>query len=118
MQYRYWPPGVPRVATIEAFIQAFETVGFVRCEGPEPVEGLEKVAIYIKDGRPTHAAFHPTERGWWGSKLGPYHDIEHRTAHGVGGAQYGEPAVYMSRPPPNPARPQMPNTVGTKSKAR
>jgi len=109
-EFKYWPAGVPREVTIEAFVQAFETVGFTVCANPDAVNGFEKIVIFVKSGRPTHAAFLIPGGTWWGSKLGRSHDIEHRTPHGVGGAAYGEPTVFMQRVSPLKARPKMPNT--------
>jgi hypothetical protein len=31
----YWPPGVPREETLEAFIRAFETLGYTTCDVAE-----------------------------------------------------------------------------------
>ncbi|HEV3384069.1 MAG TPA: hypothetical protein VG097_04600, partial [Gemmata sp.] len=42
----FWPPDIPSEATLDAFTQAFATVGYVRCEGGEPEPGHEKVALY------------------------------------------------------------------------
>src|SRR5215813_1478849 len=44
---RYWPNGVPRVVTMEAFIAAFATLGYEPCDFDLSVEmGFEKVVIY------------------------------------------------------------------------
>lgn len=109
--FKHWPAGVPREVTIDAFVRAFQTVGFIICNSPDAVADYEKIAIYIKNGRPTHAAFALSDGTWWGSKLGTSHDIEHRTMHGVGGAVYGEPGVYMQRPISTAKRPKTPNTL-------
>ena len=110
-EFKHWPAGVPREVTVDAFAQAFATVGFTVCATPDSEDGVEKIAIYVKSGRPTHAAFVTPGGKWWGSKLGASHDIEHRTPYGVGGNVYGEPAVFMQRSAPSAPRPKMPNTL-------
>jgi hypothetical protein len=76
----YWPPGVPYSETIDAFIRAFETLGYVECHDGYFVEGVEKIAIYSHDGtragRPTHAAKQVDAKNWM-SKLGGDYDIRH-----------------------------------------
>ncbi|MEH1972902.1 MAG: hypothetical protein V7L02_06655 [Nostoc sp.] len=42
----YWPLSVPREETIEAFQQAFETLGYEVCQGDVLEEGLQRIAIY------------------------------------------------------------------------
>jgi hypothetical protein len=96
----FWPPGVPREVTVAAFIQAYESEGYEQCDDGTFVEGYEKIAIYEKDGDPTHAA-KQTPEGKWKSKLGPWEDIEHNSLEaletwaGMGG--YGKATVYMRR---------------------
>jgi hypothetical protein len=99
----YWPPGVPRVRSLAAFIQAFGTLGYELCDDGTLQLGLEKIAIYglenPADGTviPTHAALQ-LESGEWTSKMGPLEDIKHNTVHDVNGPVYGEPRQYMSKP--------------------
>jgi hypothetical protein len=52
----HWPEQAPRVETIAAFIRAFETMGYSPCDSNELEPGFEKVALYAREGRPTHAA--------------------------------------------------------------
>ena len=94
----YWPEGLPREETIEAFVQAFATVGYVRCSGGELDAGHEKVALYARDGKPTHAARQLSD-GKWTSKLGRQIDITH-TLHGLDGPAYGQIAAFLKRPSP------------------
>ena len=92
----YWPAGVRRAEILEAFIEAFATLGFTLCDTAEYEEGFEKVAIYIDvNGKPTHAA-RQLSPGLWTSKLGNLQDIEHHI-DGVSGDQYGAVAVIMKR---------------------
>lgn len=97
----YWPRGVPREATVPAFIQAYGTLGYDLCEDGKLEPGLEKIAIFVKiqDGRqvPTHASFQ-LESGQWTSKMGPLEDIVHQDVNDVNGPIYGKPAVFLSRP--------------------
>jgi len=96
----YWPNGVKREVKRDAFIQAYETIGYNVCKNGEVEAGYEKIAIYEKDGVPTHAA-KQLENGRWKSKLGPWEDIEHKTVEAVqtfsGIGLYGEVAFYMKR---------------------
>src|SRR5437016_114882 len=43
----HWPPGIPHEETVEAFIQAFVTLGYVPCADGTLEPGYEKVAIYV-----------------------------------------------------------------------
>ena len=77
MNQYYWPPGVPRVESLDAFVAAYASLGYELCSSAEFEDGFERVIVYV-DGanRPTHAARQlPT--GWWTSKLGSQEDVEH-----------------------------------------
>jgi hypothetical protein len=53
----YWPEGVPREVSVDAFVKAYETLGFAVCEDGELEAGVEKLAIYTTpDGRSQHVA--------------------------------------------------------------
>jgi hypothetical protein len=97
MMQAYWPPGVQRVLTVEAFVCAYTSIGYVLCPPGtfEPEVGYEKVVIFTKNGVPTHAA-RSTPSGWWASKLGPNVDIEHEL-HALDGPEYGGPAIVLKR---------------------
>jgi hypothetical protein len=93
----YWPPGVPREPTREAFVAAFASLGYQPCVGEGPEAGYEKVAIFANSqGTPTHAA-RQLPSGRWSSKLGKAEDIEH-ALHDLEGALYGFAVVIMRRP--------------------
>jgi hypothetical protein len=100
----YWPLSVPREETIDAFVQAYETLGYKLCYDERLEQGVEKIAIYGKDNpdntvTPTHAARQlPT--GEWTSKLGNFEDISHATPGAVNGPIYGRIVCYMCRPIP------------------
>ena len=93
--FGYWPESVPREETIAAFIIAFETIGYALCDDWINEEGFEKVALYAKQHKPTHAA-RQLNNGLWTSKLGQEEDIEHHLA-GIQGDVYGEVVAIMKR---------------------
>jgi hypothetical protein len=92
----FWPPGIPREETIEAFVKAYEILGYSICQNAEYENGFEKIAVYVDSiGRPTHAA-RQLISGRWTSKLGGLEDIEH-TLDGLAGSKYGNVAIIMKR---------------------
>ena len=53
----YWPDGVPREATVTAFVRAFELLGYSLCADGDLVAGVEKVVLYTgQQGTPKHMA--------------------------------------------------------------
>src|SRR5262249_23168223 len=50
----YWPPGAPRLETLEAFRDAFATLGYVVCNDDRLEPGYEKVALFALLGVPKH----------------------------------------------------------------
>jgi len=93
----YWPSGIPREESLEAFVQAYATMGFSVCKDGALESGFEKIAIYVDpNGTPTHAARQlPT--GKWTSKLGKFEDIEHPETSGLHGSVYGSVAIFIKR---------------------
>jgi hypothetical protein len=91
----YWPPNCPREESLGAFECAFSTKGYQRCDSGELETGLEKIALYAKDGTPTHAA-RQLPSGLWSSKLGGDVDITHDLS-GLCGVEYGDVIAYFSR---------------------
>jgi hypothetical protein len=102
----YWPSGVPRVESISAFMQAYETLGYKLCYDGTVEAGFEKIAIFGIGPKgqetPTHAALQ-RESGEWTSKMGTLEDIDHDVADSVRGPVYGNVICFMSRP--RPAKP-------------
>jgi hypothetical protein len=97
----YWPPGVPRKVTLSALLEAFETLGYEKCENGSLESGYEKVALFAKSEVdrgfiPTHAA-RQLSNGWWTSKLGGDIDIEHRNPEDLNGSLYGIVVCFMRR---------------------
>src|SRR2546430_690432 len=71
-----WPSGVARIETVQAFREAFATLGYADCDHEQLEPAWEKIALFALAGIPKHAARQlPTGR--WTSKLGPLEDIEH-----------------------------------------
>ncbi len=93
----YWPPGVPRVETLDAFRAAFVLLGYVACGDEQREAGFEKVAIFAStQGLPKHAA-RQLMSGRWTSKLGNGEDIEHGLRN-LEGTLYGTIALVLKRP--------------------
>ena len=93
----FWPSEAPREDTIDAFVKAFELLGYTICSDADYETGYEKIAIYASQaGRPTHAA-RQIDSEKWTSKIGQLEDIEHDIS-GLSGDIYGKPVVYMRRP--------------------
>ena len=93
----FWPAQVPRQETIEAFVQAYQTLGYEKCDNAELEFGYHKIAIYALFRKPTHAA-KQLPSGKWSSKLGQNVDIEHDVIEGVCGPEYGSVEVIMRKP--------------------
>jgi hypothetical protein len=93
----YWPPDIPRVDTVDAFVAAFAGLGYAPCDDSVLEAGYEKVALYVDlGGTPTHMA-RQLESGRWTSKLGRQEDIEHDTLSVLEGPAYGRVALYLRR---------------------
>lgn len=93
---RFWPETAPREETVSAFLAAFASARYAVCADGEWEPGIEKIALYVANDRPTHAA-RQSSNGKWTSKLGQEVDIEHDTPETVGGGIYGEATVFVSR---------------------
>ena len=93
----FWPLGIERKETLDAFVKAYETLDFTVCQNSNYEVDFEKIAIYVDDGeKPTHAA-RQLNSGHWTSKLGKLEDIEHNTLKGLENSAYGMVAVFMKR---------------------
>lgn len=91
----YWPEGVPRDWSVEAWAAAFATIGFQPCDeaGLEP--DCVHIAIYGRAGNALHAA-RQLPSGRWTSKLGKGVDIEH-DLNSLAGDTYGQVVLLMRR---------------------
>ncbi len=93
----YWPLGIPRSYTLDAYIEAYKTLGYSVCEDAENENNFEKIAIYAdSNGKPTHAA-RQLNSGKWTSKLGRLEDIEPLSLDSLAGPHYGSLAVILKR---------------------
>jgi hypothetical protein len=92
----YWPAGVPCDETIDAFLQAYQTLGYIPCADGTLEAGFEKIALYALSGVPKHAA-RQLPSGRWSSKLGSAEDIEH-DLDGLVGVLYGAAVQFLKRP--------------------
>lgn len=70
-----WPRPKPSVVTVDEFVEVFRMFGYEQCATELVEPGFEKIALYVKDGEPTHAA-RQTSYGWT-SKLSDWIDIHH-----------------------------------------
>ena len=93
----YWPDNAPRDHTIEAFVIAYETLGFSVCETGDIERDTDKIVIYADSDGPQHAA-KQLKDGRWASKLGEFEDIIHAKPEDIECDLYGAIAVYMKRP--------------------
>ena len=93
----YWPEGVPCEETIEAFVAAYDTIGYSRCDSGELEKGFEKIAIYATPQSPSHAAVQLPD-GKWKSKLGEYEDIQHDSLVELMIEDYGTVICFLKRP--------------------
>lgn len=98
----FWPQGVPREETLDAFMAAFATLQYRPCDEGSFDPNYEKIALFAREGAegvlvPTHAARQLPD-GRWTSKLGVLQDIAHREVGDVNGSLYGTPVQFMSRP--------------------
>ncbi len=93
----YWPPNVPREETLQAFIAAFQALGYTICENGDLEPDFEKVAIYAdNNNQPIHMA-RQLPSGVWASKCGTLEDIEHEAIEALEGV-YGKVHQYLRRP--------------------
>jgi hypothetical protein len=92
----YWPLEIPREETVDAFVRAFEMLGYRCCENAFREESYEKIAIYVDSrNKPTHMA-RQLNSGRWTSKLGRLEDVEHDLDAFID-SDYGDVSVIMKR---------------------
>jgi hypothetical protein len=95
----YWPLGVKRERSREAFVAAFVSLGYAACDSEVFEAGYQKIALFENDEGPTHAA-RQLPNGRWSSKLGKMEDIEH-ALHDLEGTVYGSVVLFMKRKTPS-----------------
>jgi hypothetical protein len=91
----YWPSKAPKSMQPAALIAAFEAIEYSPCKDGALEEGYEKVVLYERDGRWTHAARQLAD-GTWTSKLGSGVDIMHKAPELVDDT-YGSVTCFMKR---------------------
>lgn len=96
----YWPEGVQREETVNAFIELFKMQGYEVTDNDTLETGYLKIAIFCNSqNKPTHAARQLTN-GSWTSKLGRSYDVEHDLRDPeicAAPCHYGGVAVVMKR---------------------
>ncbi len=97
----YWPPGLPKEPisgeTVDNFIAAFKTEGYLPCSHSGVERKYQKIALFVSAyGRRKHAAC-LLETGIWSSKLGPSEDIEHATLKCLEGRTYGRVRMFFKK---------------------
>jgi len=93
--YAYWPIAW-REDSLPCYIEAFQSIGYEICSDGLEAD-FEKIAFYILDNKPTHAAKQLPD-GRWKSKLGDFQDIIHNTLKAVEDhPDYGKAVVFMRR---------------------
>lgn len=101
----YWPADLGDDDSLAAFIKMFNLEGGYEeweAENSNIEEGYEKIAIYIKNGKPSHAARQLAD-GRWTSKIGEGKDIVHSRLEllesgPLGESIYGRVAKILRRP--------------------
>jgi len=91
----HWPAGVRREWNTQSLSAVFQAQKYILCADGTHEHGYEKIAIYAKQGVPTHVA-RQLPGGRWTSKLGPLDDITH-TLDGLAGKEYGQPHRFLRR---------------------
>ena len=92
----YWPEKIPREKSLQAFIDAYQTLGYSVCNNGDVEQGFEKIALYEDLSGPSHAARQFSD-GTWTSKLGDYEDINH-VIDALEGKEYGRIVQFLKRP--------------------
>jgi predicted aldo/keto reductase-like oxidoreductase len=91
-----WPLTCPEEVTIPAFQAVFKIFGYEPCKDGQLENDYEKIALYAKENKPTHAA-RQLGNGRWTSKCGQNVDIEHDLRE-LEGKTYGQVIMFFRRP--------------------
>jgi len=91
----YWPSNDKD--DLQTVMQLYVNMGYKLCEDASLETGFEKVAIYVDQSEPLHAA-RQLDSGHWTSKLGSLEDIEHDNLSVLEGNYYGKAKVFLKRP--------------------
>lgn len=95
----FWLEGAPKDLTLDGMVKTYGLLGYEISESENLEYGFQKIAIYMKDGKPSHAA-RQLLSGKWTSKLGGWEDIEHELVglEGSGEHEYGYVQQILKRP--------------------
>ena len=93
----YWPRKASKKVTLNAFESMFKLHHYKRTKNNSDAheKGVEKVAIFVLNGKVTHAA-RQLEDGSWTHKIGARIDLQ-STLKSVEGPLYGKVARIMQR---------------------
>lgn len=91
----YWPKELPLDDSIDNFIRFFSLRGYELADSLSWENGCIKIALFVKDGKCTHAARLLSD-GSWTSKLGPLNDVRH-SLQALEGDFYGTVRCIMQR---------------------
>lgn len=97
VELEYWPENVRREETLDAFREAFASLGYVACDTDDLEAGFEKVAIFVDEHVVPQHVSRQLPSGRWTSKIGNLEDIEHELVD-LSGIEYGSVASIMKRP--------------------
>jgi hypothetical protein len=91
----FWPESAPFEDSLNAFRETYCSLGFEEASHIAREAGIEKIAIFARSNKPTHAS-RQTETGLWVSKLGSNCEILH-VLNDLEGDLFGEPNVILRR---------------------
>lgn len=98
---QYWPEGIQRDESVEAFSAMFEYFGFQPCAMTDFRGDIHQIVIYANEVkgvlRVTHAAKRIDDL-WWHSKLGRQLAVYHHLNALDGPDDYGLPYAFMAKP--------------------
>lgn len=93
----YWPPSATKAETIQAFAEAYATLGYKHVDNSSHETGRQKIALYVDANNiPTHAARQLSD-GNWSSKLGESIEITHKSLSALEDGLYGKAIVFFER---------------------
>lgn len=91
----FWPKSAPALESITCFRETYCSLGFEEASHVAREAGIEKIDIFARKNKPTHASYQ-IDTGLWASKLGKVHEILH-ALNDLAGDAFGEPKVILRR---------------------
>jgi hypothetical protein len=91
-----WSPQLPRTEALANIVRFLELCGFSTAQDGTLVQGIEKIALYVKNGEVKHFA-RQLPNGYWTSKLGPQADVQHSDVSVFEGTAYGRATTFVQR---------------------